>query len=128
PSSLEPLALEESGLVEALDEIADLLCRRALAVTGPNDLLDLGHRMIAVEERDEVEQRQGKDRDLLGESRRVTQGDHLLAVLLHRKGFEHSKPWPFVHRGSPRSARYRGLGFEVIESRCCVNPRRFDYC
>ena len=102
PSRLEPLALEESGFVEAIDEVADLLGRRSLSVTSSDDLLDLGHRMLAVEERDEVEQRKRENRDLLRESRRVTQSDHPLAVLLDGKGFEHSKPWPFVHRESPR--------------------------
>src|SRR5262245_63255130 len=85
----EPVALEEAGLVEALDERADLLGGRRLAVSPAKDPLDLGHRVLSVEERHQVQQRERKDRDLIRVPGRIAERDPALTVLLHGKGFEH---------------------------------------
>ena len=92
------ITTEEARLVERLDEAADLLGRRRLAVTGAQDLLDLGHRVLAVEERDQVEQRERKHRHLVGEPRGIAERDPALAVLLDGKRIEHPEPWLVVHR------------------------------
>lgn len=60
PAALrEPVTLEKTRVVELLDERGDLLDGGCLAVAASQDLADHVDRMLAVEERDQVEQRSG---------------------------------------------------------------------
>ena len=93
--------VEEAGVVEPLGE-AGRSPRgpgTSVAVARPDDLVDLGHGSLAVEERDDVEGGNGEEDDLLGEARRVAEPDEPLAVLLDREGFE--RPEPRAIRGGP---------------------------
>ena len=118
---LEPLAVEEPGLVQAFDELADLLRRRGLAVALLKDSLDLADRVLAVEERDEVEQRKREHDDLISEARGIPERHQPLAVLLDGEGLEHPKSRPVVHQGP-----LRGLGRGLRPHVCCRVARLRD--
>ena len=102
PPLFEPLAVEEPGLVQPFDELADLLGRRRLAVALLKDSLDLADRVLAVEERDEIEQREREHDDLIREARGIPERHQPLAVLLDGEDLEHPKSRLVVHQGPPR--------------------------
>src|SRR5215471_10372392 len=112
PPCLEAQALQEARLVEALGETRDVLRRGGRpAVAGLHDLVDLRDRALAVEERDDVEGRNGQEDDLLGESSRISQAEEPLTVLLDRKRLQ-SPQTRAVRAGHALPA----LGFQVLES------------
>ncbi len=84
----EAVALQEPGGVELFDDIGDPLPGRRLTVPAPEDLLDLLDRVIAVEERDQVQQRGREHGDLLGVAGGITQRYAALPFLLDGKGLE----------------------------------------
>ncbi|MGH7315622.1 MAG: hypothetical protein ACREJS_05110 [Candidatus Rokuibacteriota bacterium] len=90
----EPVAVEESGGVEALDDLGDLLDRRSLRAATPEDLPDLLDRVVAVEERDQVQERRGEHRDLIGEAGGIPEGHAALPFVLDGKRLEGSEPRP----------------------------------
>jgi hypothetical protein len=89
---VKPVAVEEAGHVEPLDHRDDLLECRRLPVAALEHLTDRLDRMLAVEERDEIEQGRGEQRDLVGEAGGVTQGDTALPFVLHGEGLEGAEP------------------------------------
>lgn len=91
-AGLEPVAFEESGGVEALDHQRDLLGTRCFAVALVQDRADLLHRVIAVEERDQVQERGREHGDLVGESGGIAEGDAPLPLVLDREGLERAEP------------------------------------
>ena len=93
--------IEEAALVEALRHGADLRSREGKAVAAAHDVADLVQRVLAVEEGDDVEQRHRQHRDLIGESRRITQPHRALPVLLDRKRFERAEAGPLGRRHYP---------------------------
>jgi hypothetical protein len=100
PACREARAVEEARLVEARREGGDVLQpRRLLAMSDRDDAVDLGHGVLPVEQRDDVERWNGQENDLLGEAGRVAERDEPLAVLLHRERFERPETGtiPAVH-------------------------------
>src|SRR3990170_2296900 len=108
------LAAERAGIArvraarvgEARRKARDVLDRgRPFAVTGRDHAVDLGHGVLPVEERDDVEGGDGKEGDLLREARRVTEPYQPLTILLDGKGFERPETRAIRavhHRSTPR--------------------------
>ena len=57
-------------------------------MTSAQDLADRLHRVLAVEEGDQVEQRPRQHRDLVGEAGGIPQRDAALPFVLDRKGLD----------------------------------------
>ena len=95
-------AVQEARLVEALDDLRDVLGpRRLVAAPARQDVTHLGHGVLAVEEGDEIQKGNGEQRDLIGEAAGIPEPDQALAVLLHGKGLERAQSGPlhaFFHR------------------------------
>src|SRR6185503_19487558 len=81
----EARAVEEALLVESLGDLGDLAPLDELAVAAHHALLDVGDRVLAVEERDDVEQRPVQERDRRGVAGRIAQRHALPALVLDRK-------------------------------------------
>src|SRR6185503_19010662 len=90
---LEARAIQEAGVVEPLGQAPDLLDGRRLTVAAADDLLDRLQRMLAVEQRDQIEERPGQDRDLVGEAGGIPQGDAALPLVLDREGLDSPQAW-----------------------------------
>jgi len=84
----EPLAVEEPGRIEALDDVGDVLEGRGLAVPALQDLPDLRDRMLPIEERYQVQQGRREHGDLIGEAGRISQRHAAPPLLLDREGLE----------------------------------------
>src|SRR5438034_4465 len=95
-------AVQEARLVEALDDLRDVLGpRRLVAAPARQDVTHLGHGVLAVEEGDEIQKGNGEQRDLIGEAAGIPEPDQALAVLLHGKVLERAQSGPlhaFFHR------------------------------
>ena len=89
PARGEAWAVQEAGLIEPLGEAGDLLWSGSFEpMARPDNLVDLVHGSLAVEERHDVERRDREKDDLLGKARRIAEGYEALAILLDREGFE----------------------------------------
>ncbi len=97
----EPRRVEEAVLVEARDHALDLGRGHELAVTPHHRRLGIGHRVLAVEQRHELEERTGEQHDGRRVPGRIAQRDHPLALVLDGKRLHHPEPRKRVaHRPS----------------------------
>ena len=71
PTRGEARRVEEARLVQPLGHRRDVLLGDRPLVARRYDVADLGEGVLAIEEGDDVEQRDGQDRDLIGEAGRV---------------------------------------------------------
>jgi hypothetical protein len=81
----EARRVEEAVLVEARDDALDLRGRDETPVLAHDDRLHVDERVLAVEHRDDLEQRPGQEHDRGGDARRIAQRDDALPLVLHGK-------------------------------------------
>jgi len=78
--------------VERLGDPLDLLAGDELAVAAHHRRLDVGHRVRAVEQRDDLEEHPGEQDDRVGVARRVAQRDAGPSLVLDREGVDVAQP------------------------------------
>src|SRR5436190_2223911 len=78
----EARAVEESVLVEARDDALDLLRGHRATVLAQHRRLHVDQRVLAVEERDDLEEWSRQQHDGFRESRGIAQRDYALALVL----------------------------------------------
>ena len=83
---VERRALEEAVSVERGGELEDLRRVDQLAVSPHDRRLDVGDAVLAVEQRDDLEQRHRDHHDRLGVACRISQGEKPLPVVIDREG------------------------------------------
>jgi len=81
-------AVQKSPPIEGLGDLLDLSPFDQLPVTAHHRSLDVCDRMLAVEERDDVEQRPVQEDDRPGVPGRIAQGHARLAFMLDGKGLD----------------------------------------
>src|SRR3990167_7272575 len=82
PARREAGAVEKAVRVERPRGALDRLGRHRRAVAPPERGLDLGHRVLAVEEGDDLEEARRQQDDRVGVARRIAKRDAALAVVL----------------------------------------------
>ena len=85
-------ALEESLLVERLGDLLDLSPLDELAVTAHHDGLDVSHRVLAVEERHDLEEGSVEQDDRVRVAAGIAQGDARPPLVLDGKGLHRPQP------------------------------------
>jgi hypothetical protein len=90
----EARAVEEARLVQPLRDRDHVGSGEAPAMAGGDDVPDLVDRVVPVEQRDHVQERDGQHRHLLGESGRIAETDHAPPVLLDGKRLERAEAGP----------------------------------
>src|SRR3990167_8324019 len=88
PPRRKALALEEALRVERVGDGLDLLAREQLAVAPHHRRLDVGDRVLAVEERDDLEEHARQEDDRVRVARRVAQRDARLPLVLDGEGID----------------------------------------
>ena len=98
PALGEARAVEKPLVVERVGDRLDALARQQRPVPSHDRLLDLEDRVLAVEERDDLQQRRRQDDDRVGVPRGIAERDTGAALVLDgegvhpaetRKGFGH---------------------------------------
>src|SRR5438046_2159672 len=108
-ASREARCVEGAVLVETRDDALELGRRHDLAVLAHHGGLDVDHRVVAVEEGDDLEKRSGQQDDGRRVAGGIAQRDHALPLVLDGKRLHRAEPGQDVaHRSRPRTFDGRG--------------------
>jgi len=84
--------VQKTVLVEHPDDLLDVRPGDSFALVSATEVgLDVADRVLAIEERDHVEQRLGQEQDRFRVAGRISEGDEALPVLTHRKRLDTSE-------------------------------------
>ena len=87
----EARAIKKARLVQPLRDRDHVGSGETATMPGGDDIPDLVDRVVPVEQRDHVEERNRQHRHLVGESGRIAETDHALPVLLEGKRLERAE-------------------------------------